>query len=117
MSLPNWTQRSQKWRKDCSAKTGKRTRGKYPTIRLLGVKAADLHREENIEAKEQLSLLPNEEADWQSASRWENALSAADKLREKYGDSAVSLARGMKGNFRERTHEAMVIDPKKKSEQ
>jgi len=44
-------------------------------------------------------------------------LSAADLLREKYGDSAVSLARGMKGNFRERTHEALVIDPKKKRQE
>jgi len=32
-------------------------------------------------------------------------------LRDKYGDSVVSLAGGMKGSFRERTHEAL---PEKK---
>ena len=30
---------------------------------------------------------------------------AADRLRDKYGDSAVSLAAGMKGSFRERVQE------------
>jgi len=31
--------------------------------------------------------------------------SAADRLRDKYGESSVSLASGMRGSFRERTHE------------
>jgi DNA polymerase-4 len=33
------------------------------------------------------------------------ALTAADRLREKYGESAVSLASGLQGGFEERTHE------------
>ena len=37
--------------------------------------------------------------------RWGQALAAADRLRDKYGESAVSLASGMRGRFRERTHE------------
>ncbi len=37
--------------------------------------------------------------------RWERALSAADHLRDKFGESSITLATGMKGGFRERTHE------------
>jgi len=90
-------------------------RGKFPLIRLLGVKAADFQAAEQGENDGQLSLLP--EAEDHASAKWENALSAADKLREKYGDSAVSLARGMKGGFRERTHEALVIDPQPKKKE
>ena len=37
--------------------------------------------------------------------RWEQALTAADRLRDKFGESSVTLATGLKGAFRERTHE------------
>jgi len=37
--------------------------------------------------------------------KWQQALSAADRLRDKFGESSVSLAGGMRGGFRERTHE------------
>jgi hypothetical protein len=37
--------------------------------------------------------------------RWQKALQAADHLRDKFGESAIGLARGMKGGFRERVHE------------
>lgn len=37
--------------------------------------------------------------------RWKDALAAADRLRDKFGESSVSLAAGMWGSFRERTHE------------
>jgi len=66
-------------------------------VRLLGVQASSFE-----EVKDQLNLL-----DEGKHQRWEQALAAADKLRDKYGDSAVSLAVGMKGAFRERTHEAI----------
>ena len=46
-----------------------------------------------------------------SHEKWNQALSAADRLREKYGENAVSLARGMKARFRERTHEATPMKP------
>ena len=93
----------------------KPVQGRFPAIRLLGVKVADFLAVEGAEGEGQLSLLPAEEATIKPTARWENALNAADLLREKYGDGAVSLARGMTGNFREKTHEALVVDPKKKS--
>jgi DNA polymerase IV len=37
--------------------------------------------------------------------RWQQAFSAADRLRDKFGESSVTLATGLKGGFRERTHE------------
>ena len=74
---------------------------KGSTIRLLGVQASGLGHDEG-----QMGLI---EAD--KHERWKNALSAADKLRDKFGEGAVSLATGMRGKFRERTHDAM---PEKK---
>jgi hypothetical protein len=37
--------------------------------------------------------------------KWQQALSAADRLRDKYGETVVSLASAVKSSFRERTHE------------
>jgi hypothetical protein len=37
--------------------------------------------------------------------RWAQALSASDRLRDKYGDHAVFLAGGMASHVRERVHE------------
>lgn len=64
-------------------------------VRLLGVHAASFERSER-----QLDLLEQAEHD-----RWREALSAVDRLRDKYGEAAVSLASGLKGGFRERVHE------------
>src|SRR5437867_2807129 len=64
-------------------------------VRLLGVHASSFGEE-----TEQGDLLENERRE-----RWKQALSAADRLRDKFGESSVSLAAGMKGGFRERTHE------------
>ena len=70
-------------------------------IRLLGVHISGFdHR------ISQIDLLNGHQQ-----QRWEDVLHAADRLRDKYGDSVVSLAGGMKGTFRERTHEAL---PEKK---
>jgi DNA polymerase-4 len=66
-------------------------------VRLLGVHASSW-----AEGGEQMDLLGEERHE-----KWKHALAAADRLRDKFGDSAVSLASGMKGKFRERTHEAM----------
>jgi DNA polymerase IV len=43
--------------------------------------------------------------DFDGAERWKQALSAADRLRDKYGDSAVHIGSALKANIRERTHE------------
>ncbi len=64
-------------------------------IRLLGVHASSFEREPG-----QIDLLESERQ-----QKWQQALSAADRLRDKFGESAVSLASGMRGGFRERTHE------------
>ncbi len=64
-------------------------------MRLLGVHASSFENE-----SEQGDLLEGARR-----QRWQQALSAADRLRDKYGESSVSLATGLKGGFRERTHE------------
>jgi len=64
-------------------------------VRLLGVHAAHFEEE-----SEQLSL-----GGKTTHEKWNQALSAADRMREKFGEHAVSLATGMKARFRERTHE------------
>ncbi len=64
-------------------------------VRLLGVQASSLDRTEP-----QPALLHGEES-----QKWRKALSAADRLRDKYGETIVSLASALKSNFRERSHE------------
>lgn len=64
-------------------------------VRLLGVQASSLEMQSS-----QIELL-----DGDRQRRWKEALSAVDRLRDKYGESSVSLASGMRGRFRERTHE------------
>jgi DNA polymerase-4 len=51
--------------------------------------------------------------DGERQQRWKQALAAADKLRDKYGESSVGLAGGMRGGFREKTHENPVGMPGK----
>jgi len=72
-------------------------------VRLLGVQASHFDMQasqgELIEAERR--------------QRWRQALSAADRLRDKFGESSVTLATGMKGGFRERTHENPVGLPGK----
>lgn len=77
--------------------------GKRP-VRLLGVHAAHFDDE-----SEQLSLEGRTAHD-----KWNQALTAADRLREKYGEGTISLATGMKARFRERTHENPAALPGKK---
>lgn len=64
-------------------------------VRLLGVHASGLEEQDA-----QRDLIDETRQD-----KWKQALLAADRLRDKYGESSVSLATGMKGKFRERTHE------------
>ena len=72
------------------------TRGR--AVRLLGVQASSWG-----EAEEQMDLLGEEDRH----DRWRQTLAAADKLRDRFGDSAVGLASGLRGAFRERTHDAL----------
>jgi DNA polymerase-4 len=64
-------------------------------IRLLGVQASSFTAE-----ADQINLLESGRQ-----QRWKDALAAADRLRDKFGESSVKLATGMRGTFRERTHE------------
>jgi len=73
-------------------------------VRLLGVNASSFE-----ESTEQMDLLGEDRHD-----RWTQALAAADRLRDKFGESAVSLAASMRGKFRERTHENPAGLPGKK---
>jgi DNA polymerase-4 len=75
------------------------------TIRLLGVQTSSFESGEG-----QLSLLDSDQH-----NKWKQALSTADKLRDRYGEGAVGLASGMKSGFRERTHENPTGLPGKKS--
>ena len=73
-------------------------------VRLLGVHASGFQSE-----GAQGDLLEGDRRE-----RWQKAMSAADKLRDRFGESSVSLATGMKGTFRERTHENPAGLPGKK---
>ena len=80
-------------------------------VRLLGVHAGNFPAESSGDFPEQLDLLADDKHRKRS-----QALSASDRLRDKYGDSAVFLAKGMRGTFRERVHENPAVK-KKKEEQ
>jgi DNA polymerase-4 len=76
-------------------------------VRLLGVHASSFEP-----ATTQGDLIEGNRR-----QRWQQALSAADRLRDKFGDSSVTLASGMKSGFRERTHENPVDLPGKQKKQ
>ena len=65
------------------------------TIRLLGVQATGWDDDGG-----QLDLLTGDRHE-----KWKQTLQAADRMRDKFGESAVSLASSLRGKFRERTHE------------
>lgn len=73
-------------------------------IRLLGVQASSFSS-----AVDQIDLLEGPRQ-----QRWKDALAAADRLRDKFGESSVGLASGLRGSFRERTHENPVALPGKR---
>ncbi|MGC2695245.1 MAG: DNA polymerase IV [Candidatus Angelobacter sp.] len=72
-------------------------------VRLLGVQASNFE-----DRPEQMDLLEGDRR-----QKWARALSASDRLRDKYGDSTVFLAKTMGGSFRERVHENPAEKPEK----
>jgi DNA polymerase IV len=76
-------------------------------IRLLGVQTSHFSAE-----GDQMNLLEGSRQ-----QRWKDALVAADRLRDKFGESSVTLAAGMRGSFRERTQENPVGLPGKRKGQ
>ena len=77
---------------------------KGEAVRLLGVHASHFDDE-----TEQLGLSGASAHD-----KWNQALSAADRMREKFGENAVSLAAGLKARFREKTHDNPASMPGKR---
>lgn len=75
------------------------------TVRLIGVYAGSLEQ-----AQGQMNLL-----DGGKSERWHKAVTAVDKIRGKFGESSVKLATGMPAQFRERVHEAMIVDTPNRS--
>ncbi len=73
------------------------------SIRLLGVQAA-MFAEPDV----QLHLDPGARDE-----RWQQAMGVADKLRDKFGEQAVSLGAGMRAEIRERTHDNPTALPGK----
>jgi DNA polymerase IV len=72
-------------------------------VRLLGVQAS--HFSEETAQGDLLEDAPRK--------KWEHALSAMDRVRDKFGESSITLGTGMKGGFRERTHENPAALPGK----
>jgi DNA polymerase-4 len=64
-------------------------------VRLVGVQTSSF-----TTAPGQIDLI-----DGSRQQRWKDALAAADRLRDKFGESSVGLAAGLRGGFRERIHE------------
>lgn len=64
-------------------------------VRLLGVRVSNLEQTSG-----QLSFGTTTDQ-----SRWQQALTAADRMRDRFGDGAISLGSALNAKFRERTHE------------
>jgi DNA polymerase-4 len=73
------------------------------SIRLLGVQTSGFEHDQG-----QLDLM-----DGGRSERWRQALKAADRLRDRYGESAVALGAGMRGRYRERVQENPAALPGK----
>ncbi len=74
-------------------------------VRLLGVHASSF-----MQPTDQMNLL-----DGTRQQRWKDVMTAADRLRDRFGESSVTLASGLRGTFRERTHENPAGLPGKKN--
>ncbi len=72
-------------------------------VRLIGVQTNALEA-----ASSQMDLLASTQE-----TRLKQAMNAVDSLRDRFGESAVSLASGMSARFRERTHENPAALPGK----
>lgn len=73
-------------------------------IRLVGVQTSGMSSSEG-----QLNLLEPEKS-----RKWRSALTAVDKLRDKFGEKSVSVASGLKSSYVEKVHENPASLPGKK---
>jgi DNA polymerase IV len=72
-------------------------------VRLVGINTSGFE-----EAAGQLNLM-----DGGRSERWRQALDAADKLRDRYGEGAVALGSGLRGQYKERVQENPAALPGK----
>jgi DNA polymerase-4 len=72
-------------------------------IRLVGIHASGFSEEQG-----QMNLI-----DGGRSERWRQALEASDRLRDRYGESAVSLGSGLRGKYKERVQENPAALPGK----
>ena len=86
---------------------------KNAPVRLLGVQTSNFEARPSQSDPAQLELLEPAGDARSRDDRWQKLLAAADHVRDKFGESAIGLATGMKGGFRERTHENPVELPGK----
>ena len=70
---------------------------------FIGIQTANF-----VQDQGQLDLM-----DGGRTERWRQALEAADRLRDRYGESAVALGSGMRGRYRERVQENPAALPGK----
>ena len=73
-------------------------------VRLLGVQVSQF-----TDHAPQPSLLTGEED-----RKWRNALKAADKLKDKYGEGTLHLGGALNGVYKDRVHESAPKEPIKK---
>jgi DNA polymerase-4 len=64
-------------------------------VRLLGVQVSSLDHSEG-----QMNLLEGEKT-----RKWRSALTAVDRLRDRFGEKSVSVASGLNGMYEEKVHE------------
>jgi DNA polymerase-4 len=76
-------------------------------VRLLGVQTSGFD-----DVPQQLDLLSQAHDD-----KISKALSVVDKMRDRFGENALSLATGLKSRFREKTHENPASLPGKGKKQ
>ena len=73
------------------------------TIRLLGIHTSGFEAETG-----QLGLLDSDRTE-----RWRQVLGTADKLRDRFGESAVALGSGLRGHYKDRVQENPAALPGK----
>jgi len=88
---------------EASRRLLRENRERARAIRLLGVHASGFERDSG-----QFDLI-----DGGRAERWRQALEAADRLRDRFGDTAVALGAGMRGRYKERVQENPAALPGK----
>ncbi|MBI3694133.1 MAG: DNA polymerase IV, partial [Acidobacteria bacterium] len=77
---------------------------RHRAVRLLGVQVSSLGREAG-----QMALLDSD-----LKEKWRRVLTAADRLRDRFGERSVELAGGLRQHWEERVHENPAGLPGKK---